>query len=99
MRPLDCRDRAGAGRGGADALATALALYGANERSSGGTVRPTAALISISRPDGQILGFFDADTEDVGVISRAMLTLSDDRYGPLRADDLATLFETIRQIR
>ncbi|MFD7499279.1 hypothetical protein ACFV8T_44785 [Streptomyces sp. NPDC059832] len=85
------------GAGGADTLATALALYDANERSSGSTVWPTAALISVTRPDGQLLGVFGADAEDVAVISRAVLTLSDDRYGPMRAEDLTALVENIRQ--
>ncbi|MDQ0577979.1 hypothetical protein [Streptomyces rishiriensis] len=75
----------------ADDLALALALYGLNERSSGGTVRPTAALITVSRPDGRTLGTFRADTEDAEILAARILQHSDDRYGPLHASALEAL--------
>ncbi|MFB6507480.1 MULTISPECIES: hypothetical protein [unclassified Streptomyces] len=54
-------------------------------------MRPTAALITISRPDGTTLGTFRADAEDTGALAATALRLSDDRYGPLHADDLEAL--------
>ncbi|MER5200034.1 hypothetical protein ACWD3J_41800 [Streptomyces sp. NPDC002755] len=87
-------DVEGAGHVGgqsADCLALALALYGLNERSSKGTVRPTAALVTVSRPDGQVLGTFRADSEDVEVLAAKVTQHADDRYGPLHASDLEAL--------
>ncbi|MFD4578182.1 hypothetical protein ACFWNK_38525 [Streptomyces sp. NPDC058417] len=88
------QDTEGAGHVGglpADRLALALALYGLNERSSGGTVRPTAALLTVSRPDGTVLGTFQADTEDTEVLAALITQHADDRYGPLHASDLEAL--------
>ncbi|MDX2748342.1 MULTISPECIES: hypothetical protein [Streptomyces] len=43
-------------------------------------VPPIAALITVSRPDGRILGILDADAEDGGDLTALFQNISQDRY-------------------
>ncbi|MFF4867358.1 hypothetical protein ACFY3J_38035 [Streptomyces sp. NPDC001231] len=73
------------------ALALACSLHALNEVSSGVAPAPAAARLIIARPDGTPLGVLGLDEQDAEILAKRVHTMSADRYGPLNADDLATL--------
>jgi hypothetical protein len=81
----------------AAALALACNLYALNEVSKGVEPSPAAAVLTISGPDGSVLGQFAADAQDAEILIKRVHEMSADRYGPLFAEDLEHLMHRYRQ--
>lgn len=81
----------------AAALALACALHALNEVSKRVEPGPAAAVLTISGPDGAVLGQFAADAQDAEILTKRVHELSADRYGQVFAEDLQRLMGRYQQ--
>jgi hypothetical protein len=81
----------------AAALVLAFALHAINEVSKGVEPGPAAAVLTISGPDGAVLGQFAADAQDAEILAKRVHEMSADRYGQVFAEDLQRLMGRYQQ--